>query len=73
MQSADDNKKVISQALQSTLVLNIFKLVMYLNGIIISNQTKYYLPTNRESFLQIQYGFYQACFTDSLSAMMACH
>ena len=51
----------------------IFKLVMYLNWIIISNQTKYYLPTNRENFLQIQYGFYQACFTDSLSAMMACH
>ena len=59
VKTSDDNRKVVSQALWLTLVLYIFKLVLYFNWIIISNQAKYYLPINRENFLQIQYGFYR--------------
>ena len=58
VQTADDNNKVTSQALQLTLVLYIFKLVLSYYPITISNQIKYYLSTNRGNFLQIQYGFY---------------
>ena len=70
MQTADDNRKVISQAFKLTLVLYVFKLVLYFNSIIISNQTRYYLPINRENFLQVQL---QAWFAGSLSAMIACY
>ena len=41
VQTADGNSKVISQALQLTLVLYSFKLVLYLNSIIIITQMKY--------------------------------
>ena len=41
VQTTDGNGKVISQALQLTLVLYIFKVVLYLNSIIIVNQMKY--------------------------------
>ena len=46
--------KVTSQALQLTLVYYIFKLVLYFNSIIVSNQVKYYLATNSGNFLQIE-------------------
>ena len=59
MQTAEDNRKVTSQAPQVTLVLYILKLVLYYNLNIISNQIKYYLAINRRNFLQIQYGFYR--------------
>ena len=42
VQTADDNSKVISRALQFTLVLYIFKLVLDFNSITNSNQIKYY-------------------------------
>ena len=58
VQTADDISEVISQAIQLTLVLYIFKLVLYFSSIIISNQIKYYLARNRRNFLQIQCGFY---------------
>ena len=51
VQTADDNSEVISQALQLTLALYIFKLVLYFKSIIINNQIKYYLPINRGIFL----------------------
>ena len=54
--TADDNRKVFSQL---TLVLYTFKLVLYYNWIIISNQIKNYLPIKRANFLLIQYGFYR--------------
>ena len=57
--TAAENKEVNSRALSSTLVLHTFKLVLYFNRIIISNQIKYYLPINRDNFLQMQYGFYR--------------
>ena len=41
VKTADDNSKVVSQALQLTLVLYIFKLLLYLNSITIINQIKY--------------------------------
>ena len=59
MQIADDNSKVTSEALQLTLVLHIFKLVLDFNSIIINNQIKYHLEINRGDFLQIWYGFYR--------------
>ena len=59
VQTANDNRKVISQALKLTLVLYTFKVVLYFNWIIISNQMKYYLPIKRYNFLQIRYGFYR--------------
>ena len=43
LQRADGNSKAISQALQLTLVLYIFKLVLYFNSIIIRHQIKCYL------------------------------
>ena len=43
LQRADSNSKTISEALQLTLVLYIFKLVLYFNSIIICHQIKYYL------------------------------
>ena len=74
MQTADDNNKVISQALQLTLVLYILKLVLYFNSIIISNQINYYLARKRGNFMLIQYSFSRhAWFADSLSAMIACY
>ena len=57
--TADENKEVNSRALSSTLALHTFKLVLYFNRIIISNQIKYYLPINRDNFLQMQCGFYR--------------
>ena len=59
VQAAHGNRKVTSQALPVNLVLHIFKLVLYFNSFIISNQIKYCLAVNRGSFLQIQYGFYR--------------
>ena len=69
MQTADDNSKAISQAFQLILVIYIFKLVLYFNSIIISNQIKYYLEGI--TVLQIQYGFYSHALP--LSAMIACY
>ena len=43
LQRSDGNSKVISQALQLTLVLYISKLVLYFNSNIIRHQIKYYL------------------------------
>ena len=59
MPTAEGNSKGISQALQLTLALCIFKLVLYFNLVISGNQIKYYWPINREKLLQIQYGFYK--------------
>ena len=59
MQAAGDNIKVTSQAPQVTLVLYIFKLVLYFNSSITSKQIKYLLATKRRNFLQIHYGFYK--------------
>ena len=59
MRTADDNRKVTSEALEVTLVLHIFKLALYFNSGIISNQIKYYLATDRKNVLQIQYKFYR--------------
>ena len=47
VQTADDNYKDTLEALRLTLVSNIFKLVLYFNSIIISNQIKYHLALNR--------------------------
>ena len=66
MQTADYNSKVTSQAFQLTLVLHIFKLALYFNLIIVSNQIKYYLVINRGNFLQIRYGFYKHTFQTQL-------
>ena len=49
------------------------KQVLYFNRIIISNHTKYYLPTNREEFSADTACLLQACFADLLSAMIACY
>ena len=57
-----NNSKLTSQALQLTLVLYIFKLVLYFNLIIVSNEIKYYLAINRGNFLQIRYGFHRHNF-----------
>ena len=38
VQTADDNRKVTSRVLQLTLVLYIFKLLLYFNSFVISNQ-----------------------------------
>ena len=43
MQTAVDKSEVTSQAPQVTLVLYIFKLVLYFNTSIVRNQIKYYL------------------------------
>ena len=59
MQTAGDKSKVISQALQLTLISCIFKPVLYFHSGIISNKIKYYFPINRGNFMQIQYGFYR--------------
>ena len=53
------NSKVTSQALQVNLVLYVFKLVLYFNSSIFSNQIKYYLAIKRRNFLQVQYDFYR--------------
>ena len=45
------------QVLLLTLVVCIFKLALYFNSIIISNQINYYLVINGGDFLQIEYGF----------------
>ena len=59
VQTAHDNSKLVSKTLQTTLVLYSFKLVLYLDTTAISNQIKYYLTTNRDIFLDIQYSFYK--------------
>ena len=59
VQTAHDNSKLTSKTLQTTLVLYSFKLVLYLDATAISNQIKYYLTTNRDIFLDIQYSFYE--------------
>ena len=41
------------------MVLCRFELVLYLDIAAISNQIKYYLTTNRGSFLEMQCGFYR--------------
>ena len=56
--TADDNRKVFSQL---TLVLYNFKLVLYFNWIIISNQIKYYLPIKELIFC-----WYSMAFTGML-------
>ena len=74
VQTADDNNKDTSQILQLTLVLYIFKLVLYFNSIIISNQIKYYFAINGGDFLLIHTAWlFQTCFTDSLPVMTVCH
>ena len=50
-QTADENSKVTSQAPQDNLVLFIFKLVLYFNSSVISNQIKNDLAINRRNFL----------------------
>ena len=57
MQTADDNSKVTSQAPLVTSVLYIFKLVLYFNSSIISNQIKHYLAIKGRNFLQIHMAF----------------
>ena len=55
------NRKMWNKSLfwnERIYILYIFKLVLYFNSFIISNQVKYYLTRNRWNFLQIQYGFY---------------
>ena len=69
MQTAVDKSEVTSQAPQVTLVLYIFKLVLYFNTSIVRNQIKYYLE---RIFYRYSMAL-QACFADSLSAMMACY
>ena len=56
-QTAHDNSKVISEALQLTLVLHIFKLVLYFKSIIFINKVMYYLTVNRQNFLHISMDF----------------
>ena len=51
---SNDNSKLTSQ-----VVLYSFILVLYLGAIVISNQIKYYLTTNRGNFLEIKYVFYR--------------
>ena len=50
-QTADENSKVTSQAPQDNLVLCIFKLVLYFNSSVISNQINNDLAINRRNFL----------------------
>ena len=57
VQTADDNNKVISQALQLNLVLYIFKLLLYFNFIINSNQIKYYLTIIEGIFCRYSMAF----------------
>ena len=57
MQTANDNSKVTSQAPLVTSVLYIFKLVLYFNSSIISNQIKHYLAIKGRNFLQIHMAF----------------
>ena len=71
MQTADDSIKGPSQTLRLTLVLYIFKWVLYFNSVIIGNQIKYYIAKNRGNLLNIQYGFYS--YALPLSAMIACY
>ena len=61
MLTANGSSRVISEALQLTLALYIFKLVLYYNSIIISNQMMYYLAINTGSFCK-----YSLVFTDML-------
>ena len=72
LQTADDNRKVISRALKLTLVLYTVKLVIYFNWIIISNRIKYYLLINRENSADTVW-LLQECSSDSPSAMAACY
>ena len=72
VQRADDNRKAILQALQSTLVLYIFKFVLYFNWIFISNQAMYYLPDTvwvSADTIWLLHG----CFANLLFAMIACY
>ena len=69
MQTANDNSK---EAPLVTSVLYIFKLVLYFNSSIISNQIKHYLAIKGRNFLQIHMAF-TGIFADSLSAIMACY
>ena len=57
MQTADDKSKVTSQAPQVTLVSNIFKLVLYFNLSIISNQIKCYLAIKKGIFYRYSMAF----------------
>ena len=72
VQRADDNRKAILQALQSTLVLYIFKFVLYFNWIFISNRTMYYLPDTvwlSADTVWLLHG----CFANLLFTMIACN
>ena len=71
VQTTEDKSKVISQAFKLTLMSHIFKLVLYFNSIITSNQIKYYSARNRGNVLQIQYDFYR--YALPLSTMIACY
>ena len=61
VQTADDNSKVISQAIQLTFVLYIYKLVLYFNSTINNNQIKYHLAIIEQIFCR-----YSIAFTDML-------
>ena len=68
VQTADDNNKDTLETLQYIkllLLLYVFKLVLYFNSTIISNQTIYYLAINRE-FSADTVWLLQACFAGSL-------
>ena len=68
--TADDKSKFISQASQLTLALHNLKLVIHFYSIIISNQIKYYLATNRGSFCQIPNDSYRHAFLNSKPAII---
>ena len=68
VQTADDNNKDTLEELQYIkllLLLYIFKLVLYFNSTITSNQIIYYLAINRE-FSADTVWFLQAYFAGSL-------
>ena len=72
VQTADNsNSTVTSQVLQLTLVLYIFKLVLYFISIIINNHIKCHLAINRWLFSADTVWLLQACFAKLLSAIGA--
>ena len=48
-------------------------MVLYFNWIITSNQITYYLPINRDNFLQIQYDFHLYDLQIHYQLMIACY
>ena len=72
VQTADNsNSTVTSQVLQLTLVLYIFKLVLYFISSIINNHIKCHLVINRWLFSAETVWLLQACFAKLLSAIGA--